>query len=152
MRMRTVLIIAVVLFLGACAPRILPRPVETETVSGEKVVKVEPQRTGNRKNVPAGVKPKDVAAHLKTKSGAEAWITKEGEVFMNEQAEEEGMTVDKPKRSRLWIWISIGVVIVLIILIAIDRVLKSYFGVNPLAWLCKRVRTLASWIRGKVTS
>jgi hypothetical protein len=67
-------------------------PISTKTELGQPVTMTEPQRTGDPKNIPAGVKRKDIKAHWKTKSGAENWVDKKGNVYQNEQAQQENAT------------------------------------------------------------
>lgn len=119
---------------------IMPLPVLMQTELGQPVEKTEPQRTGDRKNVPAGVKPADVVAHMKTKSGAETWIDKKGNVYQNEQAKKENdAPPDRPERSWAWAWWTIGI---LAALFAIDRMLNSFFGMNPFGALCRMIKKL----------
>lgn len=81
-----------------------PLPVQMKTELGQPVTKTEPQRTGNRANVPAGVKPEDIVAHITTKSGAETFVDKRGYVYQNEQAQKENAKPpDIPKRP-WWYW------------------------------------------------
>ncbi len=117
-----------------------PLPVLTRTELGQPVEKTKPQHTGDRTNVPAGVKPADVVAHMKTKSGAETWVDKKGNVYQNEQAKKENdAPPDRPKRSWAWAW-WLGAI--LAVLVIVDRLCGSYFGMNPFGALCRMFKKL----------
>lgn len=113
----SIALFAVLLGCGAKAPR----AVVTETNLGEAVVMTEAPRTADRKDVPAGVTPADVIAVIKTPEGGKVWIVKQPRkhpladkkvaVYRNEQAQAQGITAERPKRSRAWIWIGIGIVV-----------------------------------------
>ena len=103
------------MLLFSCAPKFGPHPVGTKTVAGQPVTMTEPQRTSERKNIPAGVKPTDIAAHVKTKSGAETWVDKKGHVYQNEQAQQENaMPPDIPARPwYFWLLVCIEILAVM---------------------------------------
>lgn len=123
-----------VISLFACLPKIGPSPISMKTEQGQPVTKVEPQRTGTRENVPAGVKPRDIVAHVKTTSGGETWVDKQGNVYQNDQAQKENAAPpDRPKRSWAWAWWTGGILALLVIG---DYALRRWLSVNPLSALC----------------
>ena len=144
MRVKPLLILVAVLAIASCGTKQHPLPVETETKEGKTIVRVEPQRTASRKNVPAGVDPDDVVAHFTTPEGLEFWATDEGDAYMNKAAADQGATADRPKKSRA-LWLIIGAA--LAGLLALDQVLRRFFGTNPIAWTCKLLRAAYKKLR-----
>jgi len=130
-------VLFLMLLLASCAPKFGLSPINIKTELGQPVTKTESERTGNRKNVPAGVKPGNIVAHIKTISGAETWVDKEGSVYQNEKAQQENaIPPDRPKRSWAWLYWTVGI---LVLLITGNILLKSYFGVNPFGWLFSKI-------------
>lgn len=133
-----VVLVVILLMLSACKT-LLPAPLLTTTEQGVPVEQVAPQQTMDRDNVPVGVDPDDVVAHVQDKSsGEEIWVVKEpfkkAKVFHKpmkssaSSAVKNELAVDVAERSWAWAWWTGGV---LAALIAIDRLLKSFLGMNP---------------------
>jgi len=114
------------LFFAAC--RSLPAPVLTEDRGGEALVKREIQRTGSRSDVPAGVKPRNVVATVKLKSGGEITIDKKDNYYLDKEAEKVVEDVVKPK-APWWKWpvIIFGFIGVALILFFLDKIKNILF-------------------------
>lgn len=122
-------------------------PVETETKQGETITKIEPKKTGERMDVPVGVKPSEVVAKIETKTGGKLWIVKKKkllttktEVYENKQAVKEGIKIDKPKKSYAWLWWTGGIIGgIIVLLVGADFAIRRFLGFNPVAWLGERI-------------
>ena len=148
---RIAAIIILLLFIVSCSAKkhiqaILP--VETETKTGEAIVKVEPEKTGERMDIPVGVKPSEVVAKIESASGAKVWVVKKKrflkpakfEVFENKKAQTEGIKIDKPKKSYAWLWWTIGGIV---LLLAADFALRRFLGFNPIEFMGKFIKRIA---------
>ena len=142
-----ILVLVALLLLVSCSAKkhiqaILP--VETETKTGEAIIKIEPEKTGERMDVPVDVKPSEIVAKIETATGGKVWIVKKKrflkpakiEIFKNKQAQKENIKIDKPKKSYKWLYVLIGIIV---LLIAADFALRRFFGFNPIAWIGERI-------------
>jgi hypothetical protein len=107
------------MLLAGCGAK-APRAVITETNLGEAVVMTEAPRVASREDVPAGVKPSEVIAVVKTPEGGKLWLVKKKKragmpapttVFRNEQAQAQGLAAEQMKPSRTWIWVLVGLAV-----------------------------------------
>jgi len=146
MKKITVIIILLLAF-GCSAKKHIQAilPIEAETKTGEAIIKVEPEKTGERMDVPVGVKPSEIVAKIETKSGAKVWVVKKKrflkpakiEVYENKKAVAESMKIDKPKKSYAWLYITIGIIV---LLLAVDFALRRFLGFNPVAFIGKFIK------------
>lgn len=153
--MKKVAAILICLFLFSCSARkhietILP--VETETKKGETIIKIEPQKTGDRTDIPVDVKPSEIVAKIETKTGGKVWIVKKKrillpdkvEVFENKQAQTEQIKIDKPKKSYTWFYRTVGIIV---LLLAADFALRRFLGFNPIAFIGDFIKGLFGLIK-----
>ena len=116
----------------------LPAPVVTSTVSGTPVKQVEPARTVDKKELPVGVKPRDVKAIIETKTGGRVVVTDDA-VYIDEKAESEGIQIKQVKKSWAWLWWILGITGLLFL---VDKILNRFLGFNPLRWVVDVLRGL----------
>jgi predicted small lipoprotein YifL len=104
-------------------------PIETSTKAGDPVTQVEVKKIGKRNDVPVGVKDSNVVSIVTTTSGAKVYVVKKAwhtpTVYVNKEAQAEGITVTQPKSSHLWIWATTGVILLLAVAAV---VIQFYFG------------------------
>lgn len=130
-------VLAILPALAACGKKHMPEggyPVASETGTGTAVEQIEPPRTMDRDNVPAGVDPDDVIAHITNEAtGDQAWVVDKGllhkpEVFRTQKkspapaspssvpSEAKGLDIDRAKPSHAcWYWAG-GILLVILAL------------------------------------
>ena len=151
---KIIALIILLLFLISCSAKkhiqsILP--IETETKMGESIIKIEPEKTGERADIPVGVKPSEVVAKIETKTGAKVWVVKKKrflrpakvEILENKKAVAEGIKIDSPQKSYKWLYITIGIIV---LLLAADFALRRFLGFNPIAFIGKLIKGLFKFI------
>lgn len=141
------LIIALFFFAGCGGKKLIQNilPIETETKMGESIIKIEPEKTGERMDIPVGVKPSEVVAKIETKSGAKVWIVKKKrflkpakiEILENKKAVAEGIKIDSPQKSYKWLYVTIGIIV---LLLASDFAMRRFLGFNPIAFIGKFIK------------
>lgn len=140
------LIIVLFFFVGCGGKKLIQQvlPIETETKMGESIIKIEPEKTGDRMDIPVDVKPSEVVAKIETKSGAKVWVVKKKrflrpakiEILENKKAVQEQIKIDAPKKSYAWLYWLIGVPALLIFM---NYALVLSIGFNPIAWIGERI-------------
>lgn len=115
--------IAIIIFICACilsCSHVRP-VVETKTVAGEIVQKIDLERTGSRSDVPVGVDPEHVIAQVKTKEGGTITVVKkpfhDAEIYQNQEAVKEAIETFLP--SRPWYYWPVRILILVAILAGI---------------------------------
>lgn len=142
------------LFLFSCGGKKLIQqvlPIETETKLGESIIKIEPEKTGERMDIPVGVKPSEVVAKIETKSGAKIWVVKKKrflkpakiEILENKKAVAEGIKIDSPQKSYKWLYWTIGIIV---LMLAANMALRSFLGFNPIAFIGKFIKGILELI------
>lgn len=121
-------IFAVVLF--SCSHT---RPiVEMHTVAGDLVQMIEPQRIGDRADVPVGVNPEHVIGQVKTKDGAIITFVKkpfhEAEIYQNQEAVKEEIKTVLPKRPWYYWPIRVLILIAFLAVVVLIVYLKNLLG------------------------
>lgn len=134
--MRPLLLLLSLLLLASCGgrhvPGMLALPVVMQTEEGVAVAKVDPPRTMERENVPVGVDPDDVVAHVEDKkTGEEVWVVKSG-IFRKQEIYHKPasspvseLQIDVARRSWAWLWWTLGVLAGLVVAgRSIDKITK----------------------------
>lgn len=141
---RTIFVLTIIVLFWGCSHAIKNiMPVETETKTGEVIQRIEPSKTGDREDVPVGVKPSEVVAEVKTATGAKVWVVtkktknpfkkNKTEVYQNKQAVAEKIEIVVPEKSWAWLYWTI---VITVLLIAANLGMKAFLGFNPIALAC----------------
>lgn len=160
----TFFLFAAGLGISGCAKQ---HPVFGSMAAGSPVEIVTPERTMDRKNVPAGVDPDTVTAHISGPAGDEIWIVKKkpwssptvyhsvtsspastGSTTLASSSAATPMTIDIAKRSWYYWPLRVMVVIVVLLAIAVALYLKGIAS-SMLGWIGPIIELIKKLFGGK---